>query len=296
MNGLKRIRSLLDFFEEDKVMGIERKYQYYSKTSQHVHTDKQEVDLLDSPVWGKMLFLDGVLQSTTKDEVIYHTALVHPLMDSIKNKKNILILGGGEGATAREVLRWKSVTNVTMVDYDSELVNLMTKYGSEWSRGAFNDPRLTVLYSDAWAYMADQKTFDGVIIDLTDPSLKKEKWRILLESVVQAVKPTSGGFVMNAGLYLPWKTDQLKEIIDMVEELCRLHPEFKYYMYTAIIPSFNGEWTFIAVSNIKRFMIQPDHLNCIPSWIRRCIRTLDTPLIDEPANTDPVLTDIVSYI
>jgi spermidine synthase len=294
MNGLKRIKSLLDFFEDDREMGVQRKYNYYNSTSHHLHTEKQEVDLLESSVWGKMLFLDGVLQSTTKDEIIYHNALVHPLMDTIQSKKNILILGGGEGATAREVLRWNDVKNVTMVDYDKELVDLMCLRGSEWSKGAFNDTRLRVVYDDAWKYMEQSESFDGIIIDLTDPSLKKEKWKSLLESVIKSIKPRSGGFVMNAGLYIPWKTDQLKEIKEMIEELCIANREFKYYMYTAMIPSFNGEWTFIVVSNIKRFMIEPTDLSIIPYWIRRCIKVLDPRILDELISTDPT-TDAIYH-
>ena len=119
--ALPRVRSIQEFHESDKDQGVERTYLYYKSSSTHVYTEKQDVDLLESPSWGKMLFLDGVLQSTTKDEVIYHNALVHPLMSSLKSRKSILILGGGEGATAREVLRWP-VESVTMVDYDQELV------------------------------------------------------------------------------------------------------------------------------------------------------------------------------
>lgn len=296
MGSLKRIQSIQDFFEDDKEMGVERKYKYYNSTSYHIHTEKQEVDLLDSPIWGKMLFLDGVLQSTTKDEIIYHNALVHPLMDTIKNKANILILGGGEGATAREVLRWNDVKKVTMVDYDSELVVLMSLRGSEWSKGAFNNKRLKLLYDDAWKYMENSEPFDGIIIDLTDPSLKKEKWKPLLESVIKSIKPTSGGFVMNAGLYIPWKTDQLKEIKEMVEELCMANREFKYYMYTTMIPSFNGEWVFIVVSNIKRFMIEPTNLSIIPYWIRRNIHILDPRILDEPIDTTPSIESIYSTV
>ena len=63
-----------------------------------------------------------------------------------------------------------------------------------------------------------------------------------------------------------------------------------------MIPSFNGEWTFIVVSNVKRFMIEPEYLNIIPNWIRRSIHTLDPVLIDEPANTSPIITDIQSCV
>jgi len=280
MNSLHRVRSVEEFYEKDKDQGTERMYLYYKSESSHLHTEKQEVDLLSSSIWGKMLFLDGILQSTTQDEAIYHNALVHPLLDSLSCTDNILILGGGEGATAREVLRWPNLKKITMVDYDKEFVEHMMKHGDDWSSGAFNSEKLKIVYNDAWEYMKTSPTYDGIVIDLTDPSPKKEGWNELLENVMRSVKPRKGGFVLNAGLYLPWKTDTIKELKGIVEALCLANPEYKYYVYTAMIPSFGGEWTFIVVSHKQVFMTDPEFLEIIPKWIRRGIRTLDNELID----------------
>ena len=280
MSQLHKVRSIEEFHEKDKDQGVERMYLYYKSESSHLHTEKQEVDLLVSPVWGKMLFLDGVLQSTTRDEIIYHNALVHPLLDTLNSTDKILILGGGEGATAREVLRWPDLKSVTMVDYDKEFVEHMMQHGDEWSCGAFDDEKLNLVYTDAWAYMKTSPTYDGIIIDLTDPSPKKQLWNELLTNVMRSVKPRRGGFVLNAGLYLPWKTDTIKELKDIVQELCLANSEYRYYIYTAMIPSFNGEWTFIVVSHKDIFMADPEFLEIIPMWIRRGRRTLDNTLID----------------
>jgi spermidine synthase len=130
-------------------------------------------------------------------------------------------------------------------------------------------------------------SYDGVIIDLTDPNLTREKWMPFLEDVIKCVKPMKGGFVMNAGLYLPWNTEKLKEIKSMIIELCIANPEFKYYIYTANIPSFNGEWTFIVVSHRQKFMMEPEFMTTIPKWIRRTIKILDDDLIDGSAITVP---------
>lgn len=299
MHRPESIRASLEYHESDSDQGVERTYRYYGCTSTHIVTKKQEVDIIESPFWGKMLFLDGVLQSTTKDETIYHNALVHPLLDTLQKKSSILILGGGEGATAREVLRWSAVTSVTMVEYDPELVIEMEKKGNEWSNGAFDDSRLTIVYDDAWKYMETPgkhglKTYDGIIIDLTDPDLLVERWSYLLELAILHVK--QGGIVMNAGLYLPWNTTKLKMIKEMVEELCLKYSEFKYYMYTTMIPSFNGEWTFIVIANRKRLMIDPDKIDIIPAWIRRSIRMLEPGLLDEPVDTRPDRSNIFAYV
>jgi spermidine synthase len=289
---LKKIHSVNEFHEKDPDQGVERTYMYYKTSSEHIHTTKQDVDILSTNKWKKMLFLDSTLQSTTQDEVIYHNALVHPIMDTLQNKEKILILGGGEGATAREVLRWSTVTKVTMVDHDQELVEFMAKHGKEWSLGAFNDSRLTVNYEDAWEFMKETDAYDGVIVDLTDPKPEKQRWEELLDRVLQCVKPRHGGFVLNAGLYTPWNTENIRTMKTLVEDLCMRTPGYKYTVYTAMIPSFNGEWTFIAVYNKERLMKDPENLQIIPDWIRRGIRSLENKFIDTPASTEPILRKI----
>lgn len=287
---LSKIKSVHEFIEKDPEQGVDRTYRYYDKLSTYANTEKQEVDLLETPLWGKMLFLDGCLQSSTMDEVIYHNALVHPLLFSLKRRERILILGGGEGATAREVLRWPVQTAV-MVDYDRELVEHMHLHGIQWHKGAFHDSRLRISFSCAWEYMKRGYHFDGVIIDLTDPDYKKEKWRELLSLVTSSVKDVKGGFVINAGLYQPWNTRGVKEMVGLVREICS-NSEFKYYVYTAFIPSFNGEWTFIVVRHKSAFMLEPEHMSILPEWIRRSIRTLPDSLL-EPVSTEPILTKFI---
>jgi len=287
MNGLAHIKSLLEFNEKDRDQGVERNYLYYKDDSAHLYTDKQEVDIIISTYWKKMLFLDGCLQSTTRDEVIYHNALVHPLLETLQKKDKILILGGGEGATAREVLRWRNVQDVTMVDYDKELVDFMKMHGPEWSMAAFHNPRLKVIYDDAWAFMKTAVDYNGVIIDLTDPDLKNENWSQLLNHTLSSVKPKRGGFVMNAGLYQPWATMKLKEIIAIIKDICMTNYEFKYYVYTTFVPSFNGEWTFIVVAHKDKFMLEPEFSDIIPAWIKRGIKMLPDYLLDENLQGNP---------
>ena len=288
---LPKVKPILEFNEKDRDQGVERNYLYYKSESSHTVTDKQEVDIINSIFWGKMLFLDGCLQSSQKDEVIYHNALVHPLMDTLQSKNNILILGGGEGATAREVLRWKDV-KVTMVDYDKELVKFMCLNGQEWSMGAFDNSRLTLLFDDAWKYMKVGIHYDGIIVDLTDPDLKAHRWKELLTNVMKSVKANKGGFVMNAGLYQPWDTIKLRVLLTMIRELCSVNREFKYYIYTTFVPSFNGEWTFIVVAHKGKFMIEPEFSDVIPAWIKRGIKMLPDNLIEKSIDTVPVINEL----
>lgn len=133
-------------------------------------TKFQEVKIIDTYNLGRVVVLDDKIQSTEVDEFIYHEALVHPSMITHPNPKDILILGGGEGATLREVLKHPTVKKVTMVDIDEEFVNLCKKYLEKWHDGSFNDERVELIFEDAMEYIkkTDSK-FDVIISDLSDP-------------------------------------------------------------------------------------------------------------------------------
>lgn len=127
-----------------------------------------------SEVWGRMLVLDGVVQSTDADEFIYHEGIVHPACyaaAAVAPMRDALILGGGEGACLREALRWRSVQNVTMVDIDAEVVAACREHLPQHHRGAFDDPRVTLAYGDAVEFLRSvpDASVDVVVSDMTDP-------------------------------------------------------------------------------------------------------------------------------
>lgn len=137
-------------------------------------TEFQEYLIGHSPVWGRMLVLDGVVQSTEADEFIYHEGIVHPPLyaaAAVAEPKRALILGGGEGACIREALRWPTLDEVVMVDIDAEVVAACREHLPCHHQGAFDDPRVTLIHTDAVAYLASlpDDAFDIVVSDMTDP-------------------------------------------------------------------------------------------------------------------------------
>jgi spermidine synthase len=129
----------------------------------------QKIDVVESVEFGPMLFLDNVANSATRDEFIYHEVMVHPAMLAHPNPRSVCIIGGAEGATAREVLR-HPVSRVVMVDIDGDLVNACQKHLPHYSQGAFDDPRLELIIGDGRKYLAEaDEHFDVILIDLTDP-------------------------------------------------------------------------------------------------------------------------------
>jgi spermidine synthase len=134
-------------------------------------TKYQTVEIMELASYGKALVLDGRIQSSQADEFVYHEALVHPgMLAAPAPPATALVIGGGEGATVREILRYPSIRRVVMADIDGEVVELCKQHLPEMHQGAFDDPRTEVRIEDARAYLAaTRETFDYICIDLVEP-------------------------------------------------------------------------------------------------------------------------------
>jgi spermidine synthase len=131
----------------------------------------QDYEIFENSQWGKTLMLDGRLQSAELDEFVYHEALVHPALVAHPDPRRVLILGGGEGATLREVLRHPPVSRAVMVDLDGELVEVCRRWLPSFHQGAFDDPRVSLVHSDGRAWLTEQPdgSFEVIIVDLPEP-------------------------------------------------------------------------------------------------------------------------------
>jgi spermidine synthase len=133
-------------------------------------TKLQYVQIFENKILGKVLFLDEKIQSAAVDEFVFHESLVHPALITHRNPQDVLVIGGGEGATLREVLRHDCVEKVTMVDIDEQLVRTCQNYLPEWSSGAFADSRTKLVFSDALDYVEKcGRKYDVIVSDLTEP-------------------------------------------------------------------------------------------------------------------------------
>ncbi|MDI6703514.1 MAG: polyamine aminopropyltransferase [bacterium] len=211
-------------------------------------TRYQRGEIVDTFSYGKCLVLDGRVQSAELDEFIYHEALVHPAMVSHANPKSILIVGGGEGATLREILKYNTVEEVIMVDIDEELVAICKEYLTSWHNGAFSDPRGKVIYMDARRYLEEtRKCFDVIIIDITEPIEGGTACLLFTKEFYDIVKgrlshfgyvSLQAGTVDYHNLYLH------TSIYKTLKQTFRSITSYQTYM-----PSFNCCWGFIMASN-----------------------------------------------
>jgi len=132
-------------------------------------SDFQKVDVLDSEFFGRILTLDGLMMTTERDEFFYHEMISHIPMISHKNPENILVIGGGDGGTVREVLKHKTVKKITLCEIDAMVIEASKKYLPTIACG-LDDPKVEIVVEDAIEYIKDKKNaYDVILIDSTDP-------------------------------------------------------------------------------------------------------------------------------
>ena len=133
----------------------------------------QSVDVVETVGHGRMLLNDGLVMTTERDEFIYHEMITHVPLLTHANPKNVLVIGGGDGGTSREVLRHETVEKCTMVEIDKMVVDACKEFLPITSK-VFDNPKLDLKIEDGIKYVKDTKEkFDVVIIDSTDPMMPR---------------------------------------------------------------------------------------------------------------------------
>ncbi|GAA0288399.1 polyamine aminopropyltransferase [Rhodovulum strictum] len=133
-------------------------------------TDHQRLRVFINGTFGRVLTLDDVVQTTEGDNFIYHEMMTHVPILAHGAARRVLIIGGGDGGMAREVLRHRSVEHVTMVEIDAGVVDFSRTYLPMLSQGAFDDPRLNLVINDGAAFIRNTaEKFDVIVVDSTDP-------------------------------------------------------------------------------------------------------------------------------
>jgi spermidine synthase len=206
-----------------------------------------DVVIVESSDYGRMLFLDRELQSASFDERIYHETLVHPLIHATTgSRQRVLVIGGAEGATVREVLKWCSnkVAAVDWVDIDGELVDLCRDYLRYADSTVYNDHRVRYYNEDIMSFLRSNnrlEIYDSIIIDLPDPDPNEqvlygsEFWQLIRRSLKQG-----GGVASHVGPVEPGRRAGL-EIVRQGAERVGLGNGHAYHTF---VPCFQGEWGF----------------------------------------------------
>jgi len=208
-------------------------------------TEWQHYLFFKSAVHGVCIALDGDLQSCSGDEGVYHEALVQPAMLAHPEPKRVLIMGGGEGATLREVLRHQTVEKVVMVDLDEEFVDLCKKLIPDWAAGGWQDERLELHHQDIAVYLEDTPSgFDVVIgdlIDATEPGSPASQLYgpEFYQKLAAALAPGAVLATQAGPLAVTALTGHRRARASLAKVFASL------YSYGAAVPSFYNLWGFV---------------------------------------------------
>ena len=211
------------------------------------HSAFQRITLIESKRYGKGLLLDGCWMTAEHQERHYHECLVHPALCSAKNIHKVLIIGGGDGGTARECLRYSDIEHLDMVEIDRRVVELSQKHLPKLGGQAWSDPRLHLKIQDgiAWVANADNDSYDVVIVDGSDPKgpAKGLFNKTFLQNCRRILRP-GGVFATQSE-----SPEAFREI--HIETVRMIRAIFKFadplYGWVPMYPSGWWSWTFASI-------------------------------------------------
>lgn len=223
-------------------------YGFFLRSSKLIEASKtrfQDLEIHETPQFGKLFRLDGCFMTSEREEFVYHETLTHPALAAQSAPKRVLIIGGGDGGAAEEALKHPSIEQVVMVELDEKVVDIAKKHFAAIHRGVFDNPKLTLLIGDGMKYLAETKEkFDHIALDLPDPigpatALYEEAF---FRDCKRALAP---GGVLTLHMGSPWsRPDRVKMLYG------RLAKIFKFARpYTMFIPLYGCLWSMCACSD-----------------------------------------------
>ncbi len=204
---------------------------YYENKTEHQH-----LIIFHNAKFGRVMVLDGIIQTTERDEFIYHEMLSHVPIFAHGAVERVLIVGGGDGGMLREVLRHLGVKEVTMVEIDETVIEISKKYLPHHSQGAFDDPRFHLVISDGAQFVREtQKKFDVIITDSTDPIGPGES--LFKLDYYQSCKKSlaKGGILVTQNGVAFFQPEEAKQTARFFQTLFE-----DWHFYTAAVPTYVG--------------------------------------------------------
>lgn len=204
----------------------------------------QQIDFYKGEEFGTFFTLDGLMMVNEKDEFVYHDMITHPAFATNPNIKKVLIIGGGDGGTAREVLRYKSVEKVVMVEIDELVFRLSQKYLPITSAGVEEDSRMEMIFDDGLAYVqnAPDASFDLILVDSTDPiSVGEGLFTTAFYQECHRVLSTEGILInQHESPYFAEYAENMRKAHTKIKKIFDIAKVYQFHMPT--YPS--GHWLF----------------------------------------------------
>ena len=204
----------------------------------------QDVEVHDSATFGKLFRLDGHFMTSEKDEFFYHENLVHVAALAHPAPERALVVGGGDGGSAEELLKHPSMKDVTIAEIDGAVVDISRRYFQEVHHGALDDPRVTVKIEDGFRFVEhSREQYDLIVLDLTDPGGPSTALYTaqFYNACAQRLTP-SGAMTMHVASPVPHGT----RIREALAELRRAFPLVTPYLTS--VPLYGGLWMMACCS------------------------------------------------
>lgn len=229
------------------------------KVKEHFHSEQsefQKIDFFSSEEFGTFFTLDGIMMVTEKDEFVYHDMITHVALATNPDIKRVLVIGGGDGGTVREVTRYPHIERIDMVEIDERVVRLSQKY-LPLTAGKLEDPRVNLYFEDGLKFVEEcgEGTYDLILVDSTDPisvgeglftsEFYKNCYRVLNEEGILVNQHESPYFEKHAV--------EMKKAHKKIKNLFPIAKVYQFYQPT--YPS--GQWMFGFAS--KKYDPVADH-------------------------------------
>lgn len=236
-------------------------------------TDFQDLAMVDTEEFGRMLVLDGMVMTTIKDEFVYHEMVAHPALFTHPNPKQVLVVGGGDGGVIREVMKHRAVEKAVLVDIDGKVIEYSKQYLPEIAC-ELDNPRVEVIVGDGYMHIHEHKNrYDVIMVDSTEPVGPAVQLfdRGFYQGIYDALKE-DGIFVAQTDN--PWfKADLIRKVNKDVKEI---FPVVR--VYWANVPTYpSGLWTFTMGSKVH------DPLNVDPATMGDIPTRYYTPQLHKAA-------------
>jgi spermidine synthase len=233
--------TFVEFYDGKTGLSLGIKQHLYSQKSHY-----QQIDVFETEYWGKLLVLDGLVMLSEGDEFVYHEMISHVGLFTHRNPKTVLIIGGGDGGTAREVLKHQGIEHVDLVEIDKMVIDVSKEYFP--NLGNFADRRLTVHIKDGVEFLLNRRdTYDLIIVDGSDPVGPAEGLfsETFYNSCLAALRK---GGVMTAQMESPWVRKYHQTIQQSYQSLAKCFSHVGLYLCP--IPLYpTGLWAMVCASN-----------------------------------------------
>lgn len=199
-------------------------------------SEHQHLLIFRNEQFGRVMALDGIVQTTEKDEFIYHEMLTHVPLIAHGEATRVLIIGGGDGGILREVCRHRSVSHITQVEIDQSVIDLARKYLPAHSNGAYDDPRAHIVIGDGFEFVqTTSERFDVIISDSTDP-LGPGEVLFSKDFYAGCQRCLNPGGILVTQNGVPFM--QAGELSNTAARLSRLYKDWTFY--SAAVPTYIG--------------------------------------------------------